>query len=43
MTSAILALVVAVTLLSREAKKQGYTTIARGTGVPIVIQTNGID
>ena len=43
MISALLALVIAVTLLSRETQKHGYTMIARGAGVPIFIQTNSAD
>jgi hypothetical protein len=43
MISALLALVMAVTLLSRETQKHGHTVIARGAGVPIFIQTNSAD
>lgn len=39
MISAILALVMAVILLSRETQKQGYSVFARGSGVPFIIQT----
>jgi hypothetical protein len=39
MISAILALVMAVVLLSRETQKQGYSVFARGSGVPFIIQT----
>jgi hypothetical protein len=43
MISALMALVIAVTLLSRETQKHGYTVIARGAGLPIFIQTNSAD
>lgn len=43
MVSALLALVVVVTLLLRETQKHGYTMIARGADVPIFIQSNSSD
>lgn len=43
MISALLALVVAGALLSRETQKHGYIMIALGSGVPIFIQTNSGD
>ena len=43
MISALLALVIALTFLSRETQKHGYTVIVRGAGVPIFIQTNSVD
>jgi len=42
-TSAILALVVTLALLSREVHKLGYTVISFGSGVPVAIQTNTTD
>ena len=42
-TSALLALVVAVTLLSLETHKHSYSVIAREAGVPIFIHTKSAD
>ncbi|MCB1831986.1 MAG: hypothetical protein KDH19_00845 [Geminicoccaceae bacterium] len=43
MTSVISALVVTVTLLSREVHGYGYTVIVFGSGVPVAMQTNTTD
>ncbi|WP_193142882.1 hypothetical protein [Meridianimarinicoccus sp. MJW13] len=41
--SALMALVVAVALLSRATQQRGYTAFARGAGVPIFFQMNSSD
>jgi hypothetical protein len=39
MICALVVLVMAVALLSRETRKQGYIVIVRGAGTPIFIET----
>ncbi|SMX48768.1 hypothetical protein [Maliponia aquimaris] len=43
MICALVVLVMAVALLSRETRKQGYSVIVRGAGTPIFIETTGGD